>query len=477
MAARLAVRAIPHQLSPDGATLLVPEDQLDASRIETATQGLPRGARLGFELFDTPNWAGTDFSEKVNYQRALEGELERTLGTLSDVEAVRVHLVMPQESLFTAEERVAKAAVIVKTRSGGLSERAQRAIPQLVASAVDRLLPENVTVVDADSNQPLLAARVGSGGRDLNPADEAMAQTLVRTLEPVVGVEHVRASVHIEYDMSSSENTQETYDPKATAALTQERSDESSTAGAPAGVPGTASNVPSASSNAAAGASSVPPGVTADQSTSHSEASTFAVSKTLHRSTEPPGRIRRIAAAVLVDDRVELGEAAGKPTVSRTKRTVEEMKQIEDLARAALGISADRGDVLVVENIAFREAPAEAVTAPTKVERWRKLAEPWTWTLRYVVVGVMFLAVYWLVLKPVKKHAIEAFQALPGKAAAAAASERVQKQGSDLPLAAGAESAAGRTQQLRQVLADKVKSEPASAGRLVQAWLREGAGK
>ena len=141
LASRLAGRGIPHQLSPDGGTLLVPEDKLDSSRIETATQGLPRSARLGFELFDTPNWAGSDFTEKVNYQRALEGELERTLGTLGDVEAVRVHLVMPQDSLFTAQERQAKAAVILKTRPGGLSERAQRAIPQLVASAVDRLRP------------------------------------------------------------------------------------------------------------------------------------------------------------------------------------------------------------------------------------------------------------------------------------------------------------------------------------------------
>jgi len=143
LGARLGAKNIPHQISPDGASLLVPEDKLDASRLETAAAGLPRSARLGFELFDTPNWAGSDFTEKVNYQRALEGELERTLATLSEVEAVRVHLVMPQESLFTEQEHEAKAAVILKTRSGHLSEQAQQAIPQLVASAVDRLRPEN----------------------------------------------------------------------------------------------------------------------------------------------------------------------------------------------------------------------------------------------------------------------------------------------------------------------------------------------
>src|SRR6201993_922662 len=183
LASRLAAKNIPHQISTDGGSLLVPDDKLDASRLETAAAGLPRSARLGFELFDTPNWAGSDFTEKVNYQRALEGELERTLATLSDVEAVRVHLVMPQESLFTEQEHAAKAAVILKTRSGRLSEQAQLAIPQLVASAVDRLRPENVTVVDADRNTPLLNGRDGANGRAYG-LDEELAKTLVQTLEP-----------------------------------------------------------------------------------------------------------------------------------------------------------------------------------------------------------------------------------------------------------------------------------------------------
>src|SRR5258708_1302550 len=210
---------------------------------------LPRAPRLGFELFDTPNWAGSDFTEKVNYQRALEGELERTLATLSEVQAVRVHLVMPQESLFTEQEHAAKAAVILKTRSGRLSEQAQQAIPQLVASAVDRLRPENVTVVDADSNMPLVR-HDGAGGRAFAP-DEELAKTLVHTLEPVVGADHVRASVHVEYDIGTSEDTQETYDPKTATALTLEHSEESSTGEAPAAVPGTPSNVPSPTAPAA----------------------------------------------------------------------------------------------------------------------------------------------------------------------------------------------------------------------------------
>jgi flagellar M-ring protein FliF len=469
LAARLAAKNIPHQISPDGGSLLVPEDKLDSSRLETAAAGLPRSARMGFELFDTPNWAGSDFTEKVNYQRALEGELERTLATLSEVEAVRVHLVLPQESLFTEQAHEAKAAVILKTRSGRLSEQAQQAIPQLVASAVDRLRPENVTVVDADSNTPLLHNRDGASGSAYGLDDE-LAKTLVHTLEPVVGADHVRASVHVEYDLGTSEDTQETYDPKSTATLTQEHSEESASGGAPAGVPGTASNVPSGTKPVAAPASS-------EQSSSRSDSSTYAVSKSLHHSVEPPGRLRRIAAAVLVDDAVEVTDQAGKRTSTRRKRTADEMKQIEQLARAALGIDTQRGDVLAVENLSFQEIPGETLPPPVATERWRRLVEPWAWTLRYAAIGLLFLVVYLLILRPVKKQALAAFRQIPAKFAVAASpglAAAVASGALGAPDTAHGGSEEGkRAGQLKRMLSEKVKAEPASASRLVQAWVRE----
>jgi flagellar M-ring protein FliF len=468
LASRLAAKNIPHQVSPDGGTLLVPEDKLDASRLETAAAGLPRSARLGFELFDTPNWAGSDFTEKVNYQRALEGELERTLATLSEVEAVRVHLVMPQESLFTEQQHDAKAAVILKTRSGRLSEQAQQAIPQLVASAVDRLRPENVTVVDADSNTPLLHNRGGAGGHAFG-LDEELAKTLVHTLEPVVGADHVRASVHVEYELGTSEDTQETYDPKTSATLTQEHSEENSTGAAPVGVPGTASNVPS--STPAPG-----PVAAAEQSNSKSDATTYGVSKSLHHSVEPPGRVRRIAAAVLVDDAVETTEQAGKRTTTRRKRTVDEMKQIELLAQAAIGVNSERGDVLAVENLSFQEAPTETQPPPpARSEHWRHLIEPWAWALRYIGLAALFLVVYWLVLRPVKKQALAAFRELPGRVTATLVPQAVGAGGgSSLGGGEGAMEEGGkRASQLKRLLTEKVKAEPEAASRLVQGWVQE----
>lgn len=489
LAARLAAKNIPHQVSPDGASLLVAEGQLDAARLDTAAAGLPRSARLGFELFDTPNWAGSDFTEKVNYQRALEGELERTLATLSEVEAVRVHLVLPQESLFTEQQHEAKAAVILKTRSGRLSEQAQLAIPQLVASAVDRLRPENVTVADADSNTPLLHGRDGVG-RSAFGLDEELAKTLVRTLEPVVGPDHVRASVHVEYNLSTSEDTQETYDPKTTATLTQEHSEENSSGGGvAAGVPGTASNVPAstAPANTLPGTppstpASTPPSTStatggtapgSEQSSSRSDSTTFAVSKVLHHSVEPPGRVRRIAAAILVDDAVEITDVAGKRTSTRRKRTADEMKQIEQLARAAIGVDPQRGDMLAVENLSFQELPSETVPPPSRMERFLRLLQPWLWTLRYLGIAALFLVVYWLILRPVKKQALAAFRALPGKVAAGLAPVADPVPAVAGPAAAVALKSEGtRTSQLRNLLTEKVKAEPVSASRLVETWVR-----
>jgi flagellar M-ring protein FliF len=484
LGARLAAKNIAYQISPDGGSLLVADDKLDASRLETAAAGLPRSARLGFELFDTPNWAGSDFTEKVNYQRALEGELERTLATLSEVEAVRVHLVMPQESLFTEQERAAKAAVIIKTRGGRLSEQAQHAIPELVASAVDRLRPENVTVVDADSNLPLLHGRDGASGHAF-AADEELAKTLVHTLEPVVGADHVRASVHVEYDLGTSEDSQEVYDPKTPTTLTQEHSEESSTSAAPAGVPGTASNVPAATAPAAPGATAAPASAGksemaagAEQSSSKSDSTTYAISKSLHRSVEPAGRVRRIAAAVLVDDAVEVTEQAGKRTTTRRKRTPEEMKEIELLARAAIGVDTQRGDVLAVENLSFQEVPLEVPPPPSKSEHWRQLLVPWSGMLRYIGLAALFLVIYFLILRPVKKQAMAAFRELPGKLTPKNAATLLAAGGTPGSLEeAGKLPAEGqRALQLKKMLTDKVKAEPAATSRLVESWVKEDKG-
>jgi flagellar M-ring protein FliF len=471
LGSRLAAKNIQYQLSPDGGSLLVPADQLDTSRLETASQGLPRNARLGFEIFDTPNWAGSDFTEKINYQRALEGELERTLQTLSEVEAVRVHLALPRESLFTEQEREAKAAVIIKTRGGALSEQAQLGIPQLVASAVEGLRPESVTVVDADSNTPLLHAR-GPHSSQGYGLDEDLQKAVLRTLEPVVGADHVRASVHVEYDLSTSENTEEIYDPKTTATLTQQKSEENMGGGGPAGVPGTASNLP--------GSSAAKPAMMAnDTQSSRSESVSYAVSKSVRHTMQPAGRLKRIAAAVLVDDAVDMAENNGGKTQSRRKRTADEMKEIERLAGAAIGLDTQRGDLLVVQNLSFQERPAEKPLPPSKLESTRQLVMQWSGLLRYGGIFALFVIVYLLILRPLKKQALTTLRELPARVAhkpkelsKASTAAAVATAGVEVELPPGTEQAR-RATTLKKQLAEKVRTEPAAASRLVQTWIRE----
>jgi flagellar M-ring protein FliF len=465
LAGRLAAKNIAYQLSPDGSSLLVPEEQLDPARLETASQGLPRNARLGFELFDSPNWAGSDFTEKVNYQRALEGELERTLQTLSEVEAVRVHLVLSHESLYTEQESPAKAAVILKTHGNHLSEQAQLAIPQLVASAVEGLRPENVTVVDADTNTPMLHPSGLGDGRVAYELDDGLSKTLVRTLEPVVGEGHVRASVHVEYDLSTTENTDEVYDPKTSATLTQQKSDENMGGGGPAGIPGTASNLP--------GGAGTTVNVPAENQSSHSESATFAVSKSTRHTTFPAGRIKRIAAAVLIDDAMDLTNQGGKQGLTRRKRTADEMKQIQQLSSAAIGLDGQRGDVLTLENLSFQQLPIEVPSAPSRIDMWRHRLEQWLNVLRYAGILTLFLIVYFLVLRPVKKQVLTAFRELPGKLANQQRATTATLEPQPEIVLPEASPDSRRATTLKQQLSEKVKGEPAAASRLVQGWIRE----
>jgi len=476
--ASLAAKKIPFEQSPDGSSVLVPADKLDAARVEVASQPMPHSGRMGFELFDKPNWAGSDFSEKVNYQRALEAELERTLATLSEVEAVRVHLVMPAESLYSEPGRTAKASVMVKLRRGSLPQQEDIAIRQLVAGAVEGLTPDNVVVVDADTNQPLNRFSNIGGATESTELDQELAKRVVETLEPVVGTAGVRASVHVEYDLRSGEETQETYDPQSAVALTISRSEENLGSGAPGGVPGTSSNLPNAKTNAA-------PRSESTAQSSKSETGTYGVNKLVRHTIEPAGQIKRISAALLVDDAIEIQQKGKQRSATRRKRTPDEMKQIEGLAAAALGIDPKRGDLLAVENLSFQNLQEEVPEPPTMLEKVQRGVREWIWLVRYLALGCLFGSVYLLLLRPVKRQVLTALRELPARASGGKLVARAELTGQiatgedamameSLLGSTAANPAMKKLTTLKNQLVEKVKSEPAGASQLVQGWLREG---
>lgn len=482
VARHLAEKGVSYEISPDGAMLKVAPDQIDKARLDLAAQGLPRSGRLGFEIFDKPNWAGSDFAEKVNYQRALEGELERTIQTISAVEAVRVHLVMPRESLFTEREREAKAAVVLKLRSARISEESVHAISYLVASSVDTLKPENVTVVGSDG-RPLTQAPGHAGSMDEGKIEMTLADKLVRTLAPVIGTERIRASVNVEFDSASSESTQETYDPQKSALLTTHLSEDRQGGGVvTGGIPGTASNVPQATPPGTAQATLTK--TTEEGQTQKTQSETFAVSKLVKHSLQPAGALKRIVTGVLIDD-----------AENHRKRTPEEMKQFEELAKAAVGFDAARGDTLVLENISFQTAPPELIKTPDWKEKVDTFADRWKTVLRFAGLTLLFLIVYSLVVRPLLRpmraqvSSTSVTVATPqGASAIAAGGQPVVALAGGDPLNMGEDhqfietelaeelsatsSDVKRAVILKRYLVEKVKKDPTVASRLVQNWIR-----
>ncbi len=478
LAQRLGSANITAQLSTDGTAVLVRSDQIDKARIASTAQGPISSGRMGFELFDKPNWSGSDFSEKVNYQRAVEAELERTIQAMNGVDSVRVHLVLPRDSIFMDRERPAKASVVLKLRGTRLTEQMAMPVTNLVASAWDGLTPQNVTVVTTDGQIPSPGhGRALIGGGVNGDLETVLAERLVQTLGPVIGSDHIKSSITIDYDPTSGESTQEVYDPNNTVVLSSQTSQETVGDLEPAGIPGTPSNAPNSQANATA-ATAAKTNTTSQGI--RSESKTFAVSHTTRHLLEPAGRIKKMAAAILVDDAVESKLENGKTQESRRKRTPEELKQIEELAKAAIGFDPQRGDLFSLQNISFVQAPTETVVPTGKPQKVMLFLERWTGVLRYGMLLIIFMVIYLLVLRPVKKQISgilanadrqltdgKALGLLPGGAEEGGAAVGRASGGANGPMDVE------HTLRLKKDLLNKVKGDPESASRLVQNWVRE----
>jgi len=471
--AQLAAKKIPYLVSPDGTSITVPADQVDAARLEVASHDSPHSGRIGFEIFDKVSWGQTEFDEKVNYQRALEGELERTIQTMSNVKSARVHLVMATDSVFMDRERGAKASVTLRLRGGSLSRAEISEISRLVAGAVDELKPSDVVIIDADSNRSL-----GLSGGPTDPGEgieQELTRRLISTLAPVVGADRLRASVNVEYETSSSEESQEKYDPAVSVTLNMQRSEDFTGPGAGVGgVPGTSSNVAAAKPvppPAAAGASKTVPPSTAVKEPSQSsktESATYGVNRTTRHVIEPAGSIRRVTAAVLLDDAIDRKQEKGKWIETHHKRNSEELKTITELAQAAIGFDSARGDVISVQNLSFEHPVAAEMPPITFVDKARKGINDYSSIIRYAGLLVLFFLVYLLMLRPIQKRALAATNPL-----LAANRTPVLGEAEAMAIGENAASLALRSQVLRKQLAEFVKAEPESSTNAVRAWLRE----
>ncbi|QMV17526.1 flagellar M-ring protein FliF [Granulicella sp. 5B5] len=458
IASELAQKKIPYKTSTDGSSISVPAAQLDAARLEVASHDATHSGRIGFEIFDKVSWGQTEFDEKVNYQRALEGELERTIQTMKGVKSARVHIVMATDSVFMDRERGAKASVALQLRRGTLSREQDNAIARLVAGAVDELKPADVTIVDADSNRPL-TTRDDDSGTGNEQLEKRLTQHLVETLAPVVGQDHLRATVNVEYDNSTSEESQEKYDPNVSVPLNVQRSEQSSNgAAAIGGVPGTTSNVPGAKA-------SVPPAVAPGQS-SKSEEDSYGVNRTTRHTVEPAGRIRRITAAVVVDDAVERKLVKGSWVETRHKRSPDEIKLISELTQAAVGYDSGRGDVVNVENLAFAEGAQDLNPSGSFMERTHEFVEDYAPLFRYGSLFALFGLIYFLMFRPIQKQALSITEPIMNELAAPLELPALEGESSQ-------EMLAHRAALLKKQLTEAVRANPESGTSAIRSWLQE----
>ncbi len=368
---------VPYKVA-DGGAILVPSSQVYDTRLKLASQGLPRGGAIGFELMETQKLGTSQFLEQVNYQRALEGELARSIQSLSAVQGARVHLAIPRPSVFIREQQKPSASILINLYPGRVLDAGQvNGILHLVSSSVSDLPVKNVTVVDQNGNllSPV-SDSMALGGLDptqldyLHQVEQSYVKRIETILSTLIGSDNVRAQVAADLDFSQAEQTAETFKPNATptdAAIRSQQSNESSGgAGQPAsGVPGALSNQPPGAASAplvapAAAANQASPVAAANSNTHKESTINYEVDKTIRHIKQPVGSVKRLSVAVVVNFRKEVSKA-GK--VSFKPLSPQEIAQINNLVKEAMGFSQDRGDTVNVVNASFNGGEKEEIPA------------------------------------------------------------------------------------------------------------------
>lgn len=448
--ASLSQMNVPYKFSEGGGAILVPGDKVPELRLKLAQQGLPKGGGVGFELMDNQKFGTSQFTEQVNYQRALEGELVRSIESIGTVESARVHLALPKPSLFVRDQKKPSASVILTLQRGRSIDEAQvSAIVHMVSSSVPDLDPKSVTVVDQKGN---LLSAAGGSSRGLDVSQLKYTQEIEQTyqrriesiLQPILGAGNVRAQVAADIDFSVVEHTDENYRPNAdpnNKAVRSQQSSESNQQGgtSPGGVPGALTNQPptnptapisnpapagAAGANAKPGAPGAPSAAPAAAQTSTAASSgpsnsrkdsttNYELDRTIRHVQQSAGGVKRLSVAVVVNNR----EAAdGKGTAQAL--TTAELDQVRNLVKEAMGFSQDRGDSLNVVNSPFLQEREPVVAAlpmwkdPQAIELGKSIGQ-------YLAFAIAALVLWLAVLRPRRKKqlalekAIAATEALP----------------------------------------------------------------
>jgi flagellar M-ring protein FliF len=463
--AQLSQMNIPYRNS-DGGTILVPADKVHEARLKLASQGLPKGSIVGFEILESQKFGLTQFQEQLNYQRGLEGELARSIQTLAPVAAARVHLALPKSSGFLRDKEPPTASILLQLHPGQALDRAQVAgIVHLVASSVPELNPKNVSVVDQHGD--LLASQsegvAGLNSSQLDYVAQIEGSTIKRIediLEPIVGRGNVRAQVTADVDFSNVETEDETFKPNQAqdkAAIRSQSSTESTQPGSttPQGIPGALSNQPPVPATAPINGQQPALNPTASTSggSSHKEQTiNYEIDKNVRHTRNATGQIRRLTAAVVVNNKpAEGGQGAGTPWDAK------EVENLQALVRQAMGYSEQRGDSLNLVNAPFSQPELAAVEPVPFLQRPDVLA-----LAKEGGKALLFLVLTAIVVFGVLRPALKSIGTAP-----AVVTEVLPADAPPPALAAPSSSIPPSLEGVRQI----AKSDPAAVANVVKAWV------
>jgi flagellar M-ring protein FliF len=392
-----------------GTSILVaaPQTDIDKLRLEISGSGLARSGRIGYEIFDKNQFGMTDFTEQINLQRALEGELARTICSLSEISQARVHIVLPKDPIFLDQDENAKASVVVTLKKGAeLSKSSVAGIKGIVAGAVPELYTYNVSIVDDEGNFLSQSVESGDAGRSemesgiREQLEKEMAGKVVSILEPLVGRGKVHANASVDLDFNTTEQTEETYNPNAPVILSQQKSEErSGSAGGASGIPGTQSNL---------GTNTTQNPGSALERVRQSEVTNYEVNKLVRHTIQPKGTVRRLSLAVILDHKTVGSKAEeGQTALRQEPLSQQDLDSYRQLVQAAVGYDEKRGDVVSIANVPFyaESGPDEPVPAVPWYFEYQVILSP---AMKYGALIILFLLVYFIILRPVRKKAFQA---------------------------------------------------------------------
>jgi flagellar M-ring protein FliF len=395
---------IKYEVKGDGSTIMVARDKVASTRLLLAGKGLPTADSVGYEIFDTQNALGqTDFVQQLNMKRATEGELARTIRSLDGVTFARVHLVMPERQLFQDTQDQPSASVTIGIGARSPSTDQVRAVQNMVAAAVPNLKPERVVVIDQHGKTLSAEGDTDLGGKEAQDQkaaiEESMRERIKNLVEGVVGVGKARVQVSADIDMSQQTTHEEKFDPDGQVVRSEQTNETNS-----------AENSGGGSTSAASASSNVPGGTvtanspgTGNTNTGNESTTNYEISKTVTDQVQQPGTIKRLSVAVAIDGTTAPAGRDGKPG-PYSARSAEEMQHLNDLVKAAMGFSTDRGDQLQVVNVRFPDAEdGEGVAASSPLMGFDKND-----IMRAVELAVLVLVsflILFFVLRPMIRSA------------------------------------------------------------------------